>query len=531
MSFPVRHYHEIRQALIDKQELALIDVREEAPYAEGHPLFAVNLPLSRLELDIYARLPRFHTPITVYDNGEGLAERALTKLKDYGYRDVALLAGGLKGWAEAGGELFRDVNVPSKAFGELVEHHRHTPSLSAAEVKRLIEDGENIAILDARRFDEYQTMSIPGGVSVPGAELALRIDDLVPDPETRVIVNCAGRTRSIIGTQSLINAGIPNVVSALRNGTIGWTLEGYELAKGQQRRYQDHEAGETPHQRVRASLRALSVAEKAGVQRLPREDLQPFLAAERASYLLDVRSPEEYRNGHVPESRSAPGGQLVQETDHIVGVRGSRIALVDDDGTRANMTASWLAQMGWEVYVVDGLRAADFSEQGEEVVPRPSVAEAGTITPSVLDDWLKEGNVELLDVTRYASYRQAHIPGARWILRADVAGHVASLPASKTVVLTCGSSLLSRYAWSDLPQVGERRVVVLAGGTQAWRKAGLPVESGEGQRVSPAIDRYRRPYEGTDNPREAMQGYLGWEFGLVQQLDKDGTHGFFVLSS
>ncbi|WP_275425989.1 rhodanese-like domain-containing protein, partial [Salinicola peritrichatus] len=195
MSYPVRHYHQIRQALLDKQELALIDVREEASYAEGHPLFAVNIPLSRLELDIYARIPRSETPITLYDDGEGLAERAVRKLRDFGYRNVAILAGGVAGWREAGGELFRDVNAPSKAFGELVEHQQGTQSLSA-EVKRLIDEGENIAILDARRFDEYHTMSIPGGVSVPGAELTLRVDDLVPDPETRVIVNCAGRTRS-----------------------------------------------------------------------------------------------------------------------------------------------------------------------------------------------------------------------------------------------------------------------------------------------------------------------------------------------
>ncbi len=42
-------------------------------------------------------------------------------------------------------------------------------------------------------------------------------------------------------------------------------------------------------------------------------------------------------------------------------------------------------------------------------------------------------------------------------------------------------------------------------------------------------DRYRRPYEGTDNSAEAMQAYLEWEYGLVDQLARDGTHGFRVL--
>ena len=79
-------------------------------------------------------------------------------------------------------------------------------------------------------------MSIPTATSVPGAELALRVRALAPDRATTVIVNCAGRTRSIIGAQSLINAGLPNRVAALRNGTIGWTLAGLDLDHGQARR-------------------------------------------------------------------------------------------------------------------------------------------------------------------------------------------------------------------------------------------------------------------------------------------------------
>ncbi|STW88391.1 Rhodanese-related sulfurtransferase [Klebsiella pneumoniae] len=159
----------IRQALLDRRELALIDVREEADFATAHPLFAVNLPLSKLELEVRRRIPRFTTPLTVYDNGEGLAEIAIERLRSWGYQDVALLAEGLAGWRRSGGELFQDVNSASKAFGELVESVRHTPSLSAQEVQALIDSRQEVVIVDARRFDEYQTMSIPGSISVPAA--------------------------------------------------------------------------------------------------------------------------------------------------------------------------------------------------------------------------------------------------------------------------------------------------------------------------------------------------------------------------
>ncbi|MDO8320544.1 rhodanese-like domain-containing protein [Rhodoferax sp.] len=411
--FPLQNFQSVRQALLNQHEIALLDVREEDTFAQAHPLFAANLPLARIALDARHRIPRLDTLTVVYDAGEGLAQVAAQTLQQLGYSQVHLLDGGLQGWQQAGGEVFKDVNVPSKAFGELVDAQRHTPMLSAQEVKALLDAQTNVVVLDARRFDEYQTMNIPTSISVPGAELVLRVGALAPDPRTRIIVNCAGRTRSIIGTQSLVNAGIPNPVAALRNGTIGWTLAGQTLEHSAARR-----ATPVPEvQRLAAAQQARAVADRAGVKRAQLADVLRFRSeTARTSYCLDVRTPEEYAAGHLSGFASAPGGQLVQETDVTLPVRGARAVLADLDGVRANMTASWLAQMGWEVWVLDGLQATDFSETGQ--LPPP---------------------------------------------------------------------------------------------------------------VPPSPHRYRRPYEGTDNPHEAMQGYLDWEYGLVAQLARDGTHGFHVI--
>ncbi|UMZ13464.1 rhodanese-related sulfurtransferase [Pseudomonas sp. MPFS] len=524
--FPTRRPAQIRQALLERQELALVDVREEAPFAEAHPLFATNIALSKLELEVYARIPRRDTAITLYDQGEGLAERAVTRLRQLGYSDVALLAGGLDGWRNAGGELFKDVNVPSKAFGELVEAERHTPSLAAEELQALLDQQADLVVLDARRFDEYQTMSIPGSTSVPGAELVLRVRELAPDPQTRVVVNCAGRTRSIIGTQSLVNAGIPNPVAALRNGTIGWTLAGQALEHGQQRRFSAHVGAH----RAQAQAAARAVADRADVARIDLAQWRRWQAEpQRTSYLFDVRSPEEFAAGHLPGARSTPGGQLVQETDHFASVRGARLVLVDDDGVRANMSASWLAQMGWQVAVLDGLRGSDFSVRGPWQAPLPDSPVVEEISPRTLADWLREPGTLVLDVTASANHVQRHIPGAWWVLPSQLAQALERLPPPERFVLTCGSSLLARFVVPHLQALTQRPVFVLSGGTSAWIEAGLPQEEGQQRLASPRIDRYRRPYEGTDNPREAMQAYLDWEFGLVAQLGRDGTHGFFVI--
>lgn len=121
------------------------------------------------------------------------------------------------------------------------------------------------------------------------------------------------------------------------------------------------------------------------------------------------------------------------------------------------------------------------------------------------------------------------IPGAWWSPRSALAQALKIIPSASRYVLTCGSSLLARFAAQDLAALTDRPVWVLDGGNAAWFASGLPQESGDARLASPRIDRYRRPYEGTDNATEAMQAYLDWEFGLVAQLGRDGTHFFEVI--
>ncbi|GAB7548274.1 rhodanese-like domain-containing protein [Cupriavidus sp. 8B] len=227
----------LRGWLNDGQPLALFDVREHGQYGEGHPFFAVPLPYSRLELDVARLAPRLAERIVLFDDGDGVAERAAQRLADLGYGNLTLLAEGAAAWAAAGYTLFRGVNVPSKTFGELVEHQQHTPRLSAAELVARRDSGEPLVLVDGRTFEEHQKMTIPGAHSLPNGELALRLAALVPDAQTTVVVHCAGRTRSIIGAQTLHNLGLPNPVLALENGTQGWYLAGHALEHGSQRRY------------------------------------------------------------------------------------------------------------------------------------------------------------------------------------------------------------------------------------------------------------------------------------------------------
>ena len=530
--FAVSSYAQVRAALLAKEEIAIVDVREEDPYAQSHPLFAINLPLGRMEVDALRRIPRRDTCIVVYDNGEGLALQAMPVLQRLGYTNLSVLQNGLSGWAAAGGELFRDVNVPSKSFGELVEAQRKTPSFSAHEVKALLDRKSDVVLLDARRFDEYQTMSIPGAINVPGGELVLRARAMAPSPTTRIIVNCAGRTRSIIGAQSLINSGIPNPVCALRNGTIGWTLAGLDLVKGASQRF-----GEiSDNDRTKAAASALALLFRAGVPRVEAATVKQWMAeSHRNTYVFDVRTPEEYAQGHWLGALSAPGGQLVQETDHFIGVRGARVALYDDDGVRASMAASWLAQMGWDVAVIKDLQASDLQNtavKSDDDLPL-TLAPVAVVDPPTLKTWLaNRSNLSMvIDVGDSATYVKRHIPGAWWLLRSQLAQDFSRVHKANRYVLTCGDGRMSRYAVAQLQPLVRPGVEVLwlPGGNAAWQAAGFSTQQGESYLASPRIDRYRRPYEGTDNPAPAMQAYLDWEYGLVEQLKRDGTHHFKVI--
>lgn len=516
----------VRAKITAGVELAFLDLREEGPYSRAQPLFAVNLPLSRLELDVGRLVPRTTVPVVVFDDGEGLAERAIPRLNALGYANVSRLEGGLAAWRGAGGEVFRDVNVPSKAFGEWVETHRHTPMIDALDLKALQDRGADVVVLDSRPFHEYRRMTIPGSIDCPGAELVLRARDLAPSPETLVVVNCAGRTRSIIGAQSLINAGLPNPVKALRNGTIGWSLAGLALELGAERR-----AGPVSEASLAwARQAAAQIAERAGVRLIDQAQLDRFeqAAGQRSLFKFDVRSPEEHEAGAVPGFYNAPGGQLVQATDEYVGVHGARIVLADDDGVRARMTASWLRQLGWsDVFVLDG---ALIGQAGGPWLPsRPEPASAPPlVSAGDLAVLLRRGEAEVIDLAPSPVHVRGHIPGAWFAIRSRFASDVQGIPGT-VLVLTSPDGLLARHAHDDAQRATERRILVLDGGAEAWRAAGFPLESGLSRAASEPDDIYRRPYEGTDNDDDAMQAYIDWELELVEQIRRDGTARFLPI--
>jgi rhodanese-related sulfurtransferase len=517
----------LKKLIVGGGELAILDVREEGVFSERHMLYATSLPLSRLELSIYDLVPRRSAPIVLCDDDDGLSERAAIILTRFGYDDVAILERGMKGWEDAGNVVFSGVNVPSKAFGEFVEVNYDTPNISAEDLQGKIEAGEDMVVLDSRPIGEYRRMNIPTGVDVPGAELVHRVHDIAPSPETLVVVNCAGRTRSIIGAQSLINAGIPNRVMALRNGTMGWELAGFDIERGNDKRVLSS-SDEATSKAVEAAGR---VARRFGVRTIDRAMLETWVAERdtRSLYLFDVRNPEEYEAGHFPGSVWAPGGQLVQATDTYAATRNARIALIDDNGIRATMTASWLVQMGWkDVAVLEG------GLTGVELEAGPHKADVAGLEKTVIDEvtaaelekLLTDGAATVVDVGRSLDYRHGHIPGAWFAVRSRLEKGLDAIPIKGLLVMTSGDGLVARLAAVEAENLISTSVAVLAGGTGAWSAAGSPMIDGEENMADIPDDMWLRPYDRSNGVAEAMNTYLSWEVDLVDQIDRDGTTDF-----
>ena len=492
-------------------EIALLDVREQGVHYRGHPFFASSAPLSRLEMVIGDLVPRKSVPIVLFDGGEGLADPAAKRLAELGYTSVEVLEGGIEAWKAAGGELFSGINVPSKAFGEFVEHEYETPRISADELEKLKASGEKMVVLDSRPFEEYQRMCIPGGIDMPGAELAYRVHDAAPDADTLVVVNCAGRTRSIIGAQSLRNAGISNRVVALKDGTMGWRLSGRAVEEGASRRAVDPSSAGL----AKAQAAAERVAQRFGVNFTDAGRVPAWLKDDkRTTYLLDVRTKEEFETRRLAGSRHAPGGQLVQATDEYVGVRHARLVLVDPQRVRAVMTASWLNQMGWhDVYVLHDLAGLEMETGPRKPLvrykPWPITTQLG-------------GTV--LDFSTSLRFHYRHLPGAWWVVRSRLAEAREKVGDHRVLLLTSEDGVLAHLAAAEVQALWPKaQVRVLDGGNAAWQG---PWESGHERSTTTRDDVWYKPYDHEAGFEQHARDYLAWEVALLGQIKRDPTIRF-----
>ncbi|MFB4203019.1 rhodanese-like domain-containing protein [Arhodomonas sp. KWT2] len=516
---------ELKVRLDARETLALLDVREPGEFGLRHPFWAVPLPYSRFELDLPRLVPDSGVPLVIADEGGTTARLAVRRARALGYRRVFGLEGGLRAWRRAGYGEFAGVHVPSKAFGELVEMRRHTPMIDAAELAARIGDGERFHLFDARPPAEYRRMSIPGARCCPNVELPVRLESLVTDPDTPIVINCAGRTRGIIGAQTLIELGVPNPVYALRNGTMGWELAGRTRAHGAEDIVAT-DAPATPSPGLRARIRAL--AADAGVSAVTAGDVTAWRAAGEPVYCLDVRQPGDPAAAPLPGTVRAPGVELIQATEAWIAVPTARVVLADDDGVRAPLCAYWLRLMGLDARV---LPVAETALLPDAPVPAPLPALARCEAVAAVAEDAGGDGPPVLDLRGSAAHRHGHPPGARWLTRSRLGEFIPVLARERSGVrLLADDPDRAALVAGDLADHGIDGVALIDGGLDAWAAAGGPVvETPDDPPDRACIDRLFFVHDRHDGNLDAARRYLEWEQGLVPRLDAAERQAFARL--
>lgn len=506
----------IREHLRQQDEIAFIDVREAGEFGRGHAFLAANLPLSELETKVIRVIPRRNVVVVVQDQeGGDRARRAIRRLQQLGYRNVFLARGGVDGWQQAGHLLFQGVNVPSKAFSEWIEHQAHTPTLSAEQIYRWQQQGKAFLLLDGRTLQEFRQHHIPGAIHCPNAELVdWLLSQQLPD-DLPIVITCAGRTRGIIGAQSLIDAGIRQPVAALAGGTQAWRIAGLPLNQKSHVEAFTHSPAISP---LFSNEIPITDARQLA---LWRND--PSIS----TFIFDVRSEHEYQQGSLPGAAWIAGGQLIQTLDEHVATRGAQIVLFDPTGSRGRVTAWWLYQLGWKVslYQDDNLSLNEPARQAslDQLFPGVTVLSARQALTRLTH------KVQLLSADRSQHYLKHHIVGAGWINRAELPQQAQYLDPDQPVwIFAAEASLAWAIAW-DLQQDFGINAQVILGGIAEWQQAGWSLTEGE-LSDEQRIDFLFWLHDRHSGNLQASRDYLAWEAGLPAAIEREALHGFRRLS-
>jgi rhodanese-related sulfurtransferase len=269
-----------------------------------------------------------------------------------------------------------------------------------------------------------------------------------------------------------------------------------------------------------------------GVRATDHATLAAWLAEtdRRTTYVLDVRTPEEFAAGHLPGAVSAPGGQLVQAIDRWVGTRGAHLVLVDDTGTRAIMTAHWLVQMGWDVKVLDHALDGVALETGPAEPASAKLSAVPAIEPEEAARWLAEG-AAAVSLDPSAAYRTSHPQGAVWANRARLDRLPPAVLAAPQIAVFADDETAAHLAAVDLAELTAARLALVHGGSSAWRHSGLPVVSSPYQPPDEErIDYLFWNHDRHNGNAAAMRAYLHWETELPGQIAADGLSGFRIAA-
>ena len=513
----------VRSWISDKEEVAFIDVREIGQHTNGHPFFSISIPYSLFEFNIKILVPNKQTRVILIDNNNGISDLVYNIAHQMGYSNISIIEGGVEEWVSAGYKLFDGINVPSKSFGELIEKYFHTPSITAKELAQKQKNNENYIVIDGRPFLEYNKMSIPKSICCPNAELFYRVSSYIKDINTEIIINCAGRTRSIIGAQTLIDFGIKNKVKALENGTQGWFLSELSLEHNKNK-YLEVLPNDLEIQQLQNKV--LKLTNDLNIDLIDLKKAQELIIDKKKStFIFDVTTSKtiSITPGTI---MNVPGGQLIQATDKYIGVWKATVILVDDgDLIRAGTTSFWLKKMGYEVYILkEGLLKAQTLKFTKEIDHK--LIDLDFIN---LEDLVKIKKQILYDIRSSKDFCKMRIKNSIWLNRAHL--YREKIKTDDPIIIITDNLEKASLIVKDLKQKDKGAIIKVYKWNQNEITSYPSVIDVTIETLSEQnnIDFNFHTHMRHDGNKEHAKQYLEWEINLVSKMDKQEL-SFFKLS-
>ena len=514
------HAETLKSWLSDKDEIAFIDVREIGQHTKGHPFFSISIPYSLFELNLEILIPNKKTKMILLDQNDGISILAYKAATLIGYSNIFILEEGVNGWINSGYKLFDGINVPSKSFGELIEKHFHTPSITAKELNEKQKNNENCIVIDGRPFDEYQNMSIPNSICCPNGELAYSVSSHVKDINTEIIINCAGRTRSIIGAQTLIDLGISNKVKALENGTQGWFLSDLCLDHNKND-FLDVRPDDTELKKIQNKIFKLLIKHSINLIDFSKAQ-ELILDKNKSTFIFNVTNS----NKNMNSIRHVPGGQLVQATDKYIGVWKATVILVDDgDLIRAGTTAIWLKKMGYQVHVLKkeiiNINTLKFKNKFLLKEKKLNIFE--------IEKFNNFKNTILYDIRSSENFMKIRIKNSIWLNRANL--RKVKIKKQQQIIIITDEFDKARLVINDIEEMNLGCVISL----YKWKENELINHSNiiDNKPIlfpkKDCIDFNFHTYKRHKGSKSHANQYLKWEIGLINKMDKQELSFFNIF--
>src|SRR5580693_4011636 len=135
--------------------------------------------------------------------------------------------------------------MPTTYTDLMADVRKRTRQVSLEELKRRLDAGEKMTLVDVREKDGVRAGYIPGAISIPRGFLEIQAEQKLPDKNARIVAYCAGGTRSALAAATLAELGYTNVETA-NPGFVRWKDLGYpietppQLTDAQRDRYSRH---------------------------------------------------------------------------------------------------------------------------------------------------------------------------------------------------------------------------------------------------------------------------------------------------